>query len=1455
MRQHVATRPRAHSSWRRLSAAVGGAALAVTALVVPSMAADDPGTSIEVWGGTTASIPGDESWSQVFETSTATSWLVADKDDRLRVLPGSSSLIATPPAAVTNGQVRDAVVVGSGNSTAALAVTDNGALHRWGASSSRQMPNGTWTSADLGGQGAAVTASTLAALVTLADGGLVRVDSFGAEAIERDGQPLTGVAQTTGVSYVRLADGTVGRIGTVGAEFGQFVELRPAGDDPVIDISAYYAVTESGEVLRLATSGLTPERNVPEVQGTIVSAQAAGSVTAALTDRGQVVVWRPDGTAPAESFTVPGVVADGTTAQLFSTGGSAFAAWVEHGDGSSEPPIEVTQQPSIAGSPQVGETLSVDTPAVFDPAEGVEISHQWWAAEADGDPALLEGETGDSLELTDAHEGMTITYTASGQRGEETPVVTERSNGIGPIEPAEQPGDAGVLQAWGNSVERIEADGTWRDIFTSRVAGAWFIQTSNGLHVIGSGPFAQFPVALTNATFVDAAIFNTAIAWGVTDDGSVHSWGQKRPGQIPNRSWTAEDLGGEAVAIGGGQSSGVAILDGGALVEITGTGVQPVTYDGSAVTNARQTVLTTAVLLDNGAVGYVQGAEFTPIIAADADDPVVEISANVAVTESGKLYDFVQGADATEVAGVPDDLDGTPIRATRAFAAYTVLTDAGEIVTWRPDGADLTENQQVPPRISTGEVKKLLEGAPQQMAVWAIEGPEPPITVTQQPEIAGEPEVGATLTVETPAEFSPAEGVEVTHQWWGSLDDGEPVLLPETSDSLELTSEHRDMTITYTASGQRGDEEPVVSERSNEIGPIVQPPLPDLEADTVPEIAVQGGGEPRVNATIEATPAEFSPADGVQVQHRWYRDGDRIDGANASTYTLAADDIDASITYRSHAVRPADDAELTSDESNAIGPVLPVILEITSAPQITGDGYIGQEHTVIAGETTDDTAVNTFQWTVTFDDDREPVTVDGDTFTPGEDHRGGSITVTQTATRESDGATDSETSAAVGPVRDEPVEVTIESPATIEGTPRVGQTVTGTAAQFSVDDVPAQHYWVIDGVQSEPVTVNAQGQATLTLTKADHERKSIRFRSIATPAELEPVTSTSVDAVGPVLVDLAAVSNPTIAGTPEVGQELSIGTDAVFSDTHQSVTVTYRWLVGDQQVGTGRTLTLTGEHVGAQIVLEATATRGTETATATSDATAAVQPRPGGPVAEIKVENSPVNFAKTAIVHVGTDYAGQAVQVWVGGITMPDLYEVSAAGKIEVKLPGELGLGEYLLVVYGGEPDEAGNVSSLGSDTFAITLPPPGDDTPQGDVDGPDSVTQGQTVDFYVGTQFAGQQVRIGLHSTPRDLGLFTVGEDGFVRGITIPADMEVGAHQIAFYDMNGDFVGWQALEITERVDDGGGNGPGGNGPGGDLPGTGATSPEYLGPIGLAVLLAGAVTMGAAWRRRVQMTS
>src|SRR5699024_1132682 len=123
----------------------------------------------------------------------------------------------------------------------------------------------------------------------------------------------------------------------------------------------------------------------------------------------------------------------------------------------------------------------------------------------------------------------------------------------------------------------------------------------------------------------------------------------------------------------------------------------------------------------------------------------------------------------------------------------------------------------------------------------------------------------------------------------------------------------------------------------------------------------------------------------------------------------------------------------------------------------------------------------------------------GDTLTLTEDQLGMEITYKSTATR-GDEAVSSESDPTD---KDAKAPLKVAKAASISGAPAVGNTRTGTPAEFSDPDADVENQWLADG---EPID-GANGKK-LTLTKQMLGKK-ITFKSTATRDGDEPVSSVS----------------------------------------------------------------------------------------------------------------------------------------------------------------------------------------------------------------------------------------------------------------------------------------------------------------------------------------------------------
>lgn len=698
----------------------------------------------------------------------------------------------------------------------------------------------------------------------------------------------------------------------------------------------------------------------------------------------------------------------------------------------------------------------------------------------------------------------------------------------------------------------------------------------------------------------------------------------------------------------------------------------------------------------------------------------------------------------------------------------------------------------------------------------------PPLAAQEAPQVEGVPVLNSQV-IGIPAIFNRTPESETSAWYRADSPDAAPENWEEVSDAnpFTLSAGNEGMYLVYRTTATDENGETVIAD-SAPIGPVVQ------FSSTPSSIS----GDLLVGSTITGVPGEFSyPPE--TVNYAWLIGSQYIPVPPGGSLDLTLTEEHLGETVRFFTQGNVAGQNSTSF-SDFVGPVEMPPLELSGQPTITGQPFIGRTLTATPVATADGVE-STLQWFAGSGDNFTAIDgATGTTLELTEAHRDQQIKVVQTATRAIDDATDTAESAPTSAVTDAPVDLLVEAEAELSGTPIVGQTLTGTPATYStIEDVTITYYWVIGDQE-----VVADG-TSLVLTE-EHVGQSIQFKSVATRGE-EAVPSVS-SAVGPVLVNLAATAAPTITGTPQVGQTLA-GTPATFNDTN-GVTVTNQWLADGEPIdgATGTSLVLTEDHLGAAITFASTATRGDEApVVSVSEATAAVEPAdttpPGG---EVVIDlDGPTTPGSTISVNVGTALAGQEVQVYLSNLDrLLGPVTVAEDGTIQVLVPGDIPLGTHRLAVY-----SEGQL--VGWDDFEVTLFRPEDPAFKDLIDvTPNPVKAGDEVTITVGADRAGQQVRVVVFSTPRDLGFVTVAADGTVR-VTIPADLAAGVHRVAVYDIDGNLIGWQDITVDGGTDAAGRSGR--------LPAAGADMPGVMIPLGLTFLLAGLGLVAFRARGRHQL--
>ena len=479
---------------------------------------------------------------------------------------------------------------------------------------------------------------------------------------------------------------------------------------------------------------------------------------------------------------------------------------------------------------------------------------------------------------------------------------------------------------------------------------------------------------------------------------------------------------------------------------------------------------------------------------------------------------------------------------------------------------------------------------------------------TGQPAISGTPQVEETLTADTAniVDQDGLTGVSYSYQWiaGGTDIDG------ATGSTYALTASEQGQTIQVRVSftDDRDNAESLTSEATGAVTAAA------AQANNPPTGQPAISGTPQVDQTLTADTSPIDDADGltgVSYSYQWIAGGSDIDGATGSTYTLTASEQGQTIQVRVSFTDDADNEEtLTSKATVAVAaaPNSPA----TGAPTIGGTPQV--EETLTADTSPIDDADGltnvsySYQWIAGGTD------IDGATGSSYEltsSEQGQTIQVRVTFTDDRDNE-ETLTSAATVAVAAEPNTAAVGLP-TISGTPQVGQTLTADTANIIDQDgltgVSYSYQWIAGGTDIDEAT-----GSSYTLT-ASEQGQTIQVRVTFTDDADNEETLTSVATVAvAAAANREATGQPTISGTPQVGQTLTADTtNIVDQDGLTGVSYIYQWIAGGSDIdgATGSTHTLTASEQGKTIQVRVTFTDDRNNAeTLTSAATLAVAAKP-----------------------------------------------------------------------------------------------------------------------------------------------------------------------------------------------------------------------------------------------------
>ena len=318
---------------------------------------------------------------------------------------------------------------------------------------------------------------------------------------------------------------------------------------------------------------------------------------------------------------------------------------------------------------------------------------------------------------------------------------------------------------------------------------------------------------------------------------------------------------------------------------------------------------------------------------------------------------------------------------------------------------------------------------------------------------------------------------------------------------------------------------------------------PQQEGETPSNTPATGapaiGGTPQVRETLTASTSGIVDADGLDddsYRYQWIAGGSDIDGATGSTYTLTSSEQGQTIQVRVTFTDDAGNAKSLTSAATAQVEARPNT-PATGLPTISGTPQVEETLTADTSPIDDQDGLTNasyrYQWTAGGTD------IDGATgssyeLTSSEQGQTIKVRVTFTDDRDNEETLTSEATVAVAAAANRGA----TGQPTISGTPQVGQTLTADTSAIAdedgLDDVSYSYQWIAGGTDIDGAT-----GSSYELTSSE-QGQTIKVRVTFTDDRdnEETLTSEATVAVA-AAANRGATGQPTISGTPQVGQTLT----------------------------------------------------------------------------------------------------------------------------------------------------------------------------------------------------------------------------------------------------------------------------------------------------------------------------
>ena len=931
-----------------------------------------------------------------------------------------------------------------------------------------------------------------------------------------------------------------------------------------------------------------------------------------------------------------------------------------------------TGQPTISGTAQVGETLTVDTSGIsdVDGLDSVSFSYQWLS----GRDTEISGATNDSYALVSADEGkyikVRVSFTDDAANAESLTSAATATVAAAPNSPAT---GAPVISGTAEVGKTLTAD-------TSDIADADGLSGATFTYqwIANDGSADTDIQDATDSTYTlvaDDEGKTVKVRVSFTDDaGTVETLTSTATNSVaarPNSAATGAPAISGTTQVGEtltADTSGIADADG--LTKVSYS-YQWVANDGTDDTDISGATSSTYPLVDADQgetvkvrVSFTDDARNEETLASSPSEPVEPAateSSDPDATRAGAidLGDITTLARARyptyDINGLDDVVDYFRFTLTEPKQVQIGIRqlDADANLTLEHEDGTVIQHKSKPGEEHVAMYPTLLEGAYYVRVEAAEEGvneyrmahgvnePNPDRVAelrekatpsngaTGAPTIGGTAQVEETLTADTSgiADDDGLTNVSYSYQWVANDGGTDADISGETDATYTLVAADVGKTIKVRVSftDDDGNDESLTSAATDEVGFAVQPQTSNNPATGAPTIS----GTAQVGQTLTADTSGIADDDGltnVSYGYQWVANDGGTDADISSetdaTYTLVAADVGKTIKVK---VSFTDDAEneesLTSAATAAVAAAVP-----PAKPTGLSAAAVSHDAVTLAWDDPQDDSITgyvilrrdreihptgTFV-TIAGDTDSAQTTYPDDTVEPDKQY----VYRIKAINEHGEVSEESDWVRGFTPAAPQP-----DSPATgqptISGTAQVGEELTadtsGIADTDGLTNAAYSYQWLSDDAQ-----IGGATDSTYTLVD-DDEGQTIKVRvTVTDDAENETtLTSAATEAVAAApQPDSPATGQPTISGTAQVGEELTADTSGIAdTDGLTNAAYSYQWLSDDAEIGgaTGSTYTLVDDDEGQTIKVRVIVTDDAEnettlTSAATDAVAAAVQP-------------------------------------------------------------------------------------------------------------------------------------------------------------------------------------------------------------------------------------------------------